>query len=290
MSVTHHTADLKTETQDMAGRLVSCHPVQHRLHMVADGVSHWTQSSAKRVFDVVCVLAALPFLLPLTAIIALAVRLTSRGPVLFLQKRIGRDARPFTIIKFRTMVHSDVIGNGSIAAVNNQHITYVGRILRYWKLDELPQLFNVLRADMSLVGPRPKVPEQQVGYLRCRPGVTGAASIAFAREEVLLADIPKQRLDAYYNNIVLPLKQRLDDGYMARATFVSDLRLILTTVLRRWDSNGLQLSAGRLRGAQGRRSDDCNGHSVSESGGQHVVGRSYATNCQGNGTTGRGTL
>lgn len=257
--------------------------------MVTDGVSHWTRSSAKRVFDVVCVLAALPVLLPLIAIIAIAVRLTSRGPILFLQKRLGRDAMPFTIIKFRTMIHSDVMGSGSITTVNNKHITYVGRILRYWKLDELPQLFNVLRADMSLVGPRPKVPEQQVGYLRCRPGVTGAASIAFAREEVLLADIPKQRLGAYYNDIVLPLKQRLDDGYMARATFMSDLRLILKTVLRRWDSNRLHCSTVPLR-TQVWKSCDCNDSPASESGGQHVVSQSDASSRHGNGSNGRSDL
>jgi lipopolysaccharide/colanic/teichoic acid biosynthesis glycosyltransferase len=193
------------------------------------------------------VLAALPVLLPLIAVIALAVRLTSRGPVLFLQKRVGLNARPFTIIKFRTMIHSDVIDKGSITTADNRQITYVGRILRHWKMDELPQLFNVLRADMSLVGPRPKVPEQQVGYLRCRPGVTGAASIAFAREEVLLAHIPKQHLDTYYHDIVLPFKQQLDDAYMARATFMSDLQLILKTILRQWNSNGLQLSTDRPR-------------------------------------------
>lgn len=290
MSVTHHRVEMDAETRDVPAIHMRSRPVQQRLHIAAHGVSRWTQSSAKRVVDVACVLAALPMLLPLIAIIALAVRLTSRGPVLFLQKRIGRDARPFTIIKFRTMIHSDVIGNGSITTVDNQQITYVGRILRYWKMDELPQLFNVLRADMSLVGPRPKVPEQQVGYLRCRPGVTGAASIAFAREEVLLAHIPKQDLDAYYNDIVLPLKQRLDDAYMARATFMSDLQLILKTMLRRWNSNGLQLSADRLRITWGGKSRDCSDHSATESDDRYVVSRSEPSISNSDGTNGRCSL
>ena len=107
-------------------------------------------------------------------------------------------------------------------------------MLRYWKLDELPQLLNVLRGEMSLVGPRPRVPDQPMGRVDCLPGITGAASLVFAREEVLLAEIPRRELDTYYARRVIPVKQRLDDDYMARATFFSDVRLILLTIFSVW--------------------------------------------------------
>jgi len=92
-----------------------------------------------------------------------------------------------------------------------------------------------LKGDMSLVGPRPKVPEQQTGMLSCRPGITGAATIAFAQEEVFLVGIPQGELEDYCRNVLLPMKQSLDEIYMARATPLSDLRLLLHTALRRWD-------------------------------------------------------
>jgi lipopolysaccharide/colanic/teichoic acid biosynthesis glycosyltransferase len=144
----------------------------------------------------------------------------------------------FSILKFRTMVHPSPAGKGFITTIDDEQITGVGRVLRYWKLDELPQLMNVLRGEMSLVGPRPLVPEQQIGRLRCRPGITGAASLAFAREEVLLAGIPREQLDGYYASQVLPLKHQLDNVYMARATFFSDLKLLVKTGMTVWTSAG----------------------------------------------------
>jgi lipopolysaccharide/colanic/teichoic acid biosynthesis glycosyltransferase len=201
------------------------------LHTFPAPPSSWTRSRAKRFFDVALVLAGLPLLLPLCLLIAIAIRISSTGPVFFVQKRAGLRGRLFSIVKFRTMVHSRRPGKGFITTIEDEHITEEGRVLRYWKLDELPQFLNVLRGDMSLVGPRPRVPEQQTGRLRCRPGITGAASLAFAREEVLLAGVPRDLLDTYYASRVLPLKQRLDDDYMARATFFSDLKLICKTVV-----------------------------------------------------------
>ncbi len=90
---------------------------------------------------------------------------------------------------------------------------------------------------MSLVGPRPKLPEHQLGELKCRPGITGAATIAFAREELILAQLPHHHLDDYYHSIILPAKLRIDREYIARATFMSDLKLIVDTVTRRWNSD-----------------------------------------------------
>lgn len=279
MNVRHQAVSPERDNRDRPLIYTRVRPVHRHQRMGSHAVSPWSQSFAKRIFDVALVLASLPLLLPLIAIIAFAVRLTSRGPVLFLQKRIGRDAEPFTIIKFRTMIHSDVLVNGSITTINNQHITSVGRFLRQWKLDELPQLFNVLRADMSLVGPRPKIPEQQIGYLTCRPGVTGAASFAFAREEVLLAQVPKQQLHTYYRDVVLPLKQQLDDAYMARATFMSDLELILKTLLRLWDSKAVEFSGNRLPMAPGRASRDRIDLPTSENGKHDAVSRSDMPGC-----------
>lgn len=203
-------------------------------------MSPWSQSSAKRLFDFASIVVALPLTIPMLVVVAVVVRLTSSGPVLFLQKRMGRHGHAFTILKFRTMEHSGGKARNAVTTADNQRFTPVGRFLRRWKLDELPQLLNVLRGDMSLVGPRPKLPEHQVADLLCRPGITGAATIAFAREEAFLARLPKHHLNDCYHAVVLPAKHRLDVEYMANATFLSDLKLLVNTVLRRWDSSVIE--------------------------------------------------
>ena len=199
-------------------------------------LSPWSRSSAKRVFDCVCVVSMLPILIPAFLLIGLAVRLTSPGPVLFLQKRMGRHGREFTILKFRTMIHTAHRTHQPVTTSGNQLFTPVGPFLRRWKLDEIPQLFNVLAGHMSLVGPRPKLPEHAISNVPCRAGITGAATIAFAREESILDRIPKSHLDSFYHSVVLPAKHKLDEEYMARATFSSDLKLIVDSVLRHWDT------------------------------------------------------
>lgn len=199
-------------------------------------LSAWSNSAGKRCFDCVCVLLALPLLVPILLLIALAVWLTSAGPVLFLQKRVGCHGRTFTILKFRTLIHDRDARYHAVTTAENQPFTPVGPFLRRWKLDELPQVFNVLLGHMSLVGPRPKMPEHVKVDLPCRPGITGAATIAFAREETILDRVPRHSLDDYYHRVILPAKRQLDAEYMARATFFSDLRLIVNSVLRRWDS------------------------------------------------------
>jgi lipopolysaccharide/colanic/teichoic acid biosynthesis glycosyltransferase len=204
------------------------------------GVSTWSKSGVKRAFDILCVLLVLPILMPVFVIIALAIRFTSRGPVFFVQKRTGRNRRTFTILKFRTMEYRESGAANSITTTGNQRFTPPGPFLRKWKLDELPQLFNVLAGDMSLVGPRPKLPEHQLGDLCCRPGITGAATMAFAREEEVLAALPDNYLGLYYHSIVLPAKLQLDTEYMARATFLSDLKLLVDTAVRRWDTSAIE--------------------------------------------------
>jgi lipopolysaccharide/colanic/teichoic acid biosynthesis glycosyltransferase len=209
-------------------------------------LSPWSRSAAKRLFDCACVLLALPLVVPLMLAIAIAVRLTSTGPVLFFQKRMGRHGRTFTIVKFRTLAHVTDKEHHAVTTAGNQHFTPVGRYLRRLKLDELPQLLNVLFGDMSLVGPRPKIPDHAMFDLPCRPGITGAATIAFACEEAVLAHVPSDRLEAYYHTVVLPAKRQLDIEYLAQATFLSDLDLIVRSVLRRWDSSAME----RLLGTQ----------------------------------------
>ena len=209
--------------------------VRSSLSLVDERISAWSQSRLKRLFDVICVVLALPLLIPIFFVVGLAVRFTSNGPVLFLQKRTGLHRRNFTILKFRTMEHLENGAHSKVTTAGNQRFTPVGPFLRRWKLDELPQLLNVLIGDMSLVGPRPKLPEHQLGELKCRPGITGAATIAFAREEHILARLPHHRLDSYYHSIILPAKLRLDREYMAQGTFLTDLKLIVDTIVRRWD-------------------------------------------------------
>ena len=203
-------------------------------------LSPWSDSVTRRVFDFTCVLLALPVVAPLCLAIAAAVRLTSHGPVLFLQERMGRHDRTFTIFKFRTMVHLADKTHQPVTTADSQHFTPIGKFLRRWKLDELPQLLNVLLGHMSLVGSRPRMPEHVISPLSCRPGITGLATIVFADEEVVLARVPPDQLDAFYLTVVLPVKQELDARYMARATVLSDLQILVKSVLRRWDTAALE--------------------------------------------------
>jgi lipopolysaccharide/colanic/teichoic acid biosynthesis glycosyltransferase len=176
--------------------------------------------------------------------ITAAVRLTSPGPVLFVQKRMGRHGRAFTILKFRTLIYIAETEHDPNAATHHQCLTPIGPFLRHWKLDELPQLANVLAGHMSLVGPRPKLPEYVTFELPCRPGITGMATIVFACEERILARIVKEQVNAYIHAVVLPAKRQLDAEYMARATFLSDLRLLVNTLLRRWNTAALEKICG----------------------------------------------
>jgi len=205
-----------------------------------EALSNWSRSSAKRFFDVVCVVASLPVVLPLLFLVGLAVRCTSRGPVLFRQDRMGMAGRTFRIMKFRTMVYRRAVTGSFVTTSSDRRFTPIGPFLRRWKLDELPQLLHVLSGRMSLVGPRPKVPEHEPEGLCCRPGVTGAATLAFAREEQALDRVPRELLDEYYCSVVLPVKRQLDAEYMCRATFWSDLALVCNSLLGQWDSRRMR--------------------------------------------------
>lgn len=192
----------------------------------------WSNSPGKRAFDLAVAVPAFLLSLPVLAAVAMAVKCTSPGPVLFRQWRSGKDQAPFLIYKFRTM-REDAIRSGSTVTVKgDQRMTVLGKMLRRFKLDELPQLMNVIRGEMSLVGPRPKLPEHERMKLICRPGITGAATMVFSREEDLLAEICVDDIEQYTIQVLNPIKARLDTEYAEKSTLMSDLSILACTVMR----------------------------------------------------------
>jgi lipopolysaccharide/colanic/teichoic acid biosynthesis glycosyltransferase len=190
---------------------------------------------AKRLFDVLASLAGLVILSPLFALIAVAVKLDSPGPVFFRGRRVGRNECLFDIYKFRSMVvDADRKGPG-ITTAGDPRITRVGNALRRTKLDELPQLINVVRGEMSLVGPRPEdaryvalyTPEQR-RVLSVRPGITSPASLRFRQEEDLLRGEGWRRV---YREQVLPAKLQIELDYLEGASLWRDLGILVQTVL-----------------------------------------------------------
>jgi lipopolysaccharide/colanic/teichoic acid biosynthesis glycosyltransferase len=207
-------------------------PRVHQSHFVALSrgatVSAWALSRSRRVIDFLVAVLALTVFLPLMGFVAIAVRLSSSGPVLFQQERMGRNDAVFTLYKFRSMrLAADQFSPITVSGDNR--ITPIGKLLRKYKLDELPQFWNVLRGDMSLVGPRPKLPHHEGLHMPFRPGITGAATLAFRFEEELLSQIPRQHLDSYYEKFVKPRKARIDWEYMRSATFRSDIGILWQT-------------------------------------------------------------
>ena len=189
----------------------------------------------KRLLDIIVAAVGLLVLAPLFAVVAVLIKLESPGPILFQQQRIGRQFRPFSIYKFRTM-RSDVPG-APITVGSDPRITRIGAVLRRSKIDELPQLANVLRGDMSLVGPRPEVPyyvelfrSDYQEILKVRPGLTDLASLKYSDEAALLgrADDPEQE----YVRRLLPDKIRLAKEYLRQSSFLFDLRLLFETAVR----------------------------------------------------------
>jgi lipopolysaccharide/colanic/teichoic acid biosynthesis glycosyltransferase len=202
----------------------------------------------KRLFDIVAAAAGLIVLCPLFAIIAVLIKWDSDGPVFFRQSRIGRHFRPFFIYKFRTML-SDAPAIGPLLTVGDDpRITRVGRWLRRTKLDELPQVINILTGDMSFVGPRPEVERyvrlfrtEYAEILQVRPGITDLASLKYRAESTLLARSPKPEEE--YVTRILPDKLRLGQQYVRELSLGRDVMLIartLAAVVRPTDSAGSQ--------------------------------------------------
>jgi lipopolysaccharide/colanic/teichoic acid biosynthesis glycosyltransferase len=188
----------------------------------------------KRAFDIVAAAAGLILLWPLLLAVAAAVKLSSPGPVLFRQERIGKAFRPFFIYKFRSMVPDAPQRGGPITFGDDSRITPLGRLLRKTKLDELPQLINVLKGDMSFVGPRPEVRKYVELFrgdyeeiLRVRPGITDLASLRYRDEAVILGQA-ENPADEYASR-VLPEKIALAKQYVARSSFLLDVSILLKT-------------------------------------------------------------
>ena len=193
-----------------------------------------TYDALKRCLDLVVAIVLLLVLSPVLAVAAIAVKCSGSGPTFFRQIRVGRGGKPFEIVKFRTMRTTSSPGP-LITGAGDPRVTRVGRVLRRWKVDELPQLVNVLRGEMSFVGPRPEVPryvdmfaEQYRELLAVRPGITDIASMAFRDEETLLGRSSNPE-DLYVREI-LPRKLALSHAYVRRRSFGLDLRLIARTV------------------------------------------------------------
>ncbi|HZD40206.1 MAG TPA: sugar transferase [Terriglobales bacterium] len=191
----------------------------------------------RRLFDVAAAGAGLILFAPVFALVAVAIKVDSRGPIFFKQERVGRKFRVFWIYKFRTMtVHPSQAGR-AITVGEDPRITRVGRFLRQSKIDELPQLCNILKGDMALVGPRPEVPRYvalfQRDYeeiLKVRPGLTDLASLKYRDEASLLSGCEDPERE--YTSRLLPDKIRLAKAYIERSSFLYDVKLIVRTLLR----------------------------------------------------------
>jgi lipopolysaccharide/colanic/teichoic acid biosynthesis glycosyltransferase len=204
-----------------------------------------------RALDVAIAGTGLAITSPVLALAALAVKLGDGGPVLYRQTRVGKDGRDFELLKLRTMVvGAETQGAGFAVDHGDSRITRVGRFLRRSKLDELPQLIDVLVGDMSLVGPRPEVPQYVARYpaalrdrvLALKPGITDPVSLAFVDESALLARAPDPERE--YVEVILPRKLHAAAAYAERATLITDLQVIARTLRLL-----LQRSAGRGRPA-----------------------------------------
>lgn len=190
---------------------------------------------AKRIFDIIFAVLGLIILLPLLLVVSLWIKIDSRGPVLFKQKRVGYKGKYFFTYKFRTMVQDAEKEKVRLTGANDTRITKAGRSLRKYKIDELPQLVNVLKGEMSFVGPRPEVPEYVKLFaddykviLSVKPGITDFASIKFRDESELMKEQDKR--EEIYVNEILPQKIELYKKYVNEHSFFMDLYIIFRTL------------------------------------------------------------
>jgi len=197
------------------------------------------KKDSTRIFDIVLAAVGLLCLTPLLVSIAVWIKLTSRGPVFYLQNRVGINDKDFKLCKFRTMyVGADRKRTLTVGRCD-ERITRTGVVLRRYKLDELPQLWNVLKGDMSLVGPRPELRKYvelyssyQKEVLKIKPGITDTASIQFRNENELLANVPEP--EQYYIRHILPAKLELNQQYIVNKSSTLYFRIILTTLHSVW--------------------------------------------------------
>ena len=190
----------------------------------------------KRALDVLFSSLGLMLLFPAFVFVAPWIKLTSRGPVFFRQIRIGQNGRPFSIVKFRSMVLDAPERGLGLTISGDRRVTPVGKFLRRYKIDELPQLWNVLRGELSLVGPRPELPiyvalytRDQRRVLSVRPGITDPASLAYRNEEKILAS--QAEPEQFYVSQILPDKLAQNIDYLRQVSFRNDLGIILRTIV-----------------------------------------------------------
>jgi lipopolysaccharide/colanic/teichoic acid biosynthesis glycosyltransferase len=197
-------------------------------------VSAWCMSKRKRCLDFLLSLIALILFFPMMLLIAWLIKLTSQGPALFRQERVGLHQQTFVILKFRTMRNrSEPFESGpTVTRHGDSRMTKIGALLRRLKLDELPQLINVLRGEMSFVGPRPKIAQHENLCMLCRPGITGAATIEFSHEEALLTGVPDELVEHYVTTVLNPEKCKLDIQYIETTKFATDLKILIDTVFK----------------------------------------------------------
>ncbi len=191
----------------------------------------------KRIFDFFSSFIGLIILLPLLIFVSLAIKIGSSGPIFFSQKRVGRDGKLFTLVKFRSMTVQQDSSNTATAR-GDVRITKIGAFLRKYKLDELPELWNVVIGEMSLVGPRPDVPGYadslkgtDINMLKLRPGITGTASLKYANEEEILA--AKEDPQKYNDEVIFPDKVKLNLEYYEKQSLWLDIKIIFATIFRR---------------------------------------------------------
>ena len=192
---------------------------------------------AKRLFDILGSSIGLLILSPILILIVILIKTTSQGEVLFKQVRVGINQKNFKILKFRTMVLDAEKKGKQITVGNDSRITKVGSFLRKYKIDELPQLINVLKGDMSLVGPRPEVPqyvelytEEQKKVFSVRPGITDLASLRYRNENDILGKVDNP--EEYYINIIMQDKLKLNMDYIKKNNVFFDIYIIINTVIK----------------------------------------------------------
>lgn len=190
----------------------------------------------KRCIDFFLSALAILWLAPFFVVISILICIDSKGPPFFIQQRFGRGVVPFRLIKFRSMAFDEFDESGGFNPGDSRRVTKIGRLLRNTKIDELPELFNILKGDMSFVGPRPEVAKYVNAYLRdfeviliVRPGLSDFASVKYRDEEQILAD--KTDPEKYYRNVILPDKLQIARSYVDNITFKLDLAIIRNTLM-----------------------------------------------------------
>jgi len=190
----------------------------------------------KRIFDLVLAIPSIVILSPIFLLCAVLIKIETSGPVFFTQERMGRGWKPFRLYKFRTMVKDASRIGPSVTSANDPRITRVGRILRKLKIDEMPQIINVIKGDMSVIGPRPEVRKYVEAFrddykdvLRIKPGMTDYALIAFRNEEEILSKF--EDMEEGYLKEVLPKKIELYRKYMEEMSLLTDVKIFFKTIL-----------------------------------------------------------